>query len=130
MSVLLGLCVYFPRMSSLGLLSQTSIRYLSSLPYAVFKVRFDRYSDQSPDSSSLFLRNLIADLSAFFSFNPGSLLSSHTVSSAVLSAAQVLTIVFGMGTGVTPERIVTKNGEYEIRTRDLLLARQALSHLS
>ena len=54
----------FPRMSSLGLLSQTSIRYLSSLPYAVFKVRFDRYSDQSPDSSSLFLRNLIADLSA------------------------------------------------------------------
>ena len=35
-----------------------------------------------------------------------------------------------MGTGVTPERIVTKNGEYEIRTRDLLLARQVLSQLS
>ena len=35
-----------------------------------------------------------------------------------------------MGTGVTPERIVTKSGEYEIRTRDLLLARQVLSQLS
>ena len=39
----------------------------------------------------------------------GSHLLSHTVSSAVPSAAQVLTIVFGMGTGVSPERIATGN---------------------
>ena len=36
---------------------------------------------------------------------PGSHLLSHAVSSIVPSAAQVLTIVFGMGTGVSPERI-------------------------
>ena len=40
---------------------------------------------------------------------PGSHLLSHTVSSAVPSAVQGLTIVFGMGTGVSPERITTRN---------------------
>ena len=46
------------------------------------------------------------------SYNPkglGSHLSSHAVSSIVFSAAQVLTNVFGMGTGVTPVRIATGN---------------------
>ena len=42
----------------------------------------------------------------FFCF--GGHLLSHTVSSAVPSAAQVLTIVFGMGTGVSHKRIATK----------------------
>ena len=43
------------------------------------------------------------------SFNRfGSHLLSHTVSSAVSSAAWVLTIVFGMGTGVSPKRIATE----------------------
>ena len=37
----------------------------------------------------------------------GTHLSSQTVSSLVFSAAQVLTIVFEMGTGVAPERIDT-----------------------
>ena len=37
----------------------------------------------------------------------GSLLLSHTVSSAVPSAVQALTFVFGMRTGVSPERIAT-----------------------
>ena len=41
-------------------------------------------------------------------FKSGSHLSSHAVSSIVLSAAPVLTVVFGMGTGVTPERIATR----------------------
>ena len=44
---------------------------------------------------------------AFFSFGSGSHLSSHTVASIVLSAAHVLTVVFGMGTGVTHDRIDT-----------------------
>ena len=38
----------------------------------------------------------------------GSHLPSRTVSSAVLSAGQVLTVVFGMGTGVTPDRIAAR----------------------
>ena len=38
----------------------------------------------------------------------GSHLLSHAVSSIVPSAAQVLTIVFGMGTGVSPKRITTR----------------------
>ena len=43
-----------------------------------------------------------------FSFcNSGSHLLSHIVSNIVSSAAQVLTIVFGMRTGVSPERIAT-----------------------
>ena len=47
----------------------------------------------------------------FFSLNlfkgSGSHLLSHAVSSIVSSAASVLTIVFGMGTGVSPKRIAT-----------------------
>ena len=38
----------------------------------------------------------------------GSHLLSHIVSNAVSSAAWVLTIVFGMGTGVAPKRIATE----------------------
>ena len=44
----------------------------------------------------------------FFFYNSGSHLLSRTVSSKVPSAAYVLTIVFGMRTGVTHKRIVTK----------------------
>ena len=46
---------------------------------------------------------------AFFSFIFGGHLLSHAVSSIVPSAARVLTIVFGMGTGVSPGRIAAKN---------------------
>ena len=40
---------------------------------------------------------------------PGIHLSSHTVSSIVFSAAYGLTVVFGMGTGVSRKRIDTRN---------------------
>ena len=40
-------------------------------------------------------------------FKSGSHLLSHAVSSIVSSAASVLTVVFGMGTGVSPKRITT-----------------------
>ena len=46
--------------------------------------------------------------SLFYKFSGGRLLS-HTVSSAVPSAARALTVVFGMGTGVSPGRIATRN---------------------
>ena len=42
----------------------------------------------------------------------GGHLLSHAVSSIVPSAAQVLTIVFGMGTGVSPKRIATGSFEH------------------
>ena len=41
--------------------------------------------------------------------NSGSHLLSHIVSNAVPSAAAGLTVVFGMGTGVSPQRIATGN---------------------
>ena len=46
--------------------------------------------------------------------SPGSHLLSHTVSSIVSSAVRVLTIVFGMGTGVTPGRIAAGKSPYGV----------------
>ena len=43
-----------------------------------------------------------------FVFEPGTHLSSHIVSNIVFSAAHVLTVVFGMGTGVSHGRIGTR----------------------
>ena len=73
--------------------------------YAVFKVQL---SDRSAGhiSPEAFLNS---DHRQIPKKGSGSHLLSHTVSSAVPSAAQVLTIVFGMGTGVSPERIATGN---------------------
>ena len=45
---------------------------------------------------------------AFFFFKSGIHLLFHTVSSIVPSAAYVLTVVFGMGTGVPHKRINTR----------------------
>ena len=50
------------------------------------------------------------------SYNSGSHLLSHIVSNIVSSAAQVLTIVFGMRTGVSPERIATGSIEHLARS--------------
>ena len=44
----------------------------------------------------------------------GAHLLSHIVSNTVPSAAQVLTVVFGMGTGVSPKRIDTGNIGYRL----------------
>ena len=46
-------------------------------------------------------------LSSIFQIESGTHLLSHAVSSIVPSASWVLTIVFGMGTGVSPRRIAT-----------------------
>ena len=64
-------------------------------------MQFSRYIDclRSPSGPSL------EDLKK----RPGSHLLSHAVPSIVPSAAQGLTIVFGMGTGVSPGRIATGN---------------------
>ena len=54
-----------------------------------------------------FSRYIFYWLSLIVKFGAGSHLLSHTVSSAVPSAAYVLTVVFGMGTGVSHKRITT-----------------------
>jgi hypothetical protein len=56
--------------------------------------------------------------------NPGSHLLSHAVSGIVPSAGQGLTIVFGMGTGVTPGRIATGNFRY----RDIFFYRRYIGN--
>ena len=60
---------------------------------------------------------------SFFFFKFGGHLLSHTVTSAVPSAAWVLTIVFGMGTGVSPKRIATKRFRYVRSCRSFHLSR-------
>ena len=62
--------------------------------YAVFKVR-------------AFLSGLFPDRKVL-----GGHLLSHIVSNVVPSAARVLTIVFEMGTGVSPGRIATEMFRY------------------
>ena len=59
-----------------------------------------------------------------FLFWSGGHLLSHIVSNAVPSAAWVLTVVFGMGTGVSPKRIATRSrvlNEYKIYRRTNLV---------
>ena len=84
--------------------------------YAVFKVHA---------VSNSFIRNLMglsglepptsrlsgvrSNQLSYKPINPGILLLSHAVSSIVPSAACVLTVVFGMGTGVSHKRIDTRN---------------------
>ena len=56
----------------------------------------------------LLARQVLSQLS-YAPKKSGSHLLSHIVSNAVPSAAYVLTIVFGMGTGVSHKRITTGN---------------------
>ena len=83
-----------------------------------FNVQFSRFISSGTSVPSgdkgirtldpLLARQVLSQLS-YTPMNPGIHLSSHTVSSIVPSAARVLTIVFGMGTGVSPARIATRN---------------------
>ena len=56
-------------------------------------------------------------------FEPGTHLSSHIVSNIVFSAAKVLTVVFGMGTGVSHGRIGTRILQVDVLSAKLALAR-------
>ena len=59
-------------------------------------------------------RNQPHKCGADFFLESGNVLLSRAVSSQVPSATLVLTYVFGMGTGVSLKRIVTRNGVYLI----------------
>ena len=76
--------------------------------YAVFKVHIWLMFYQSSETLNLHLKSLITGKFSFSFFLSGAHLLSHTVSSAVPSADWVLTVVFGMGTGVSPNRIGTR----------------------
>ena len=84
----------------------------SFLQYSVFKVQRNgfltfqwRLRDSNSRPPACKAGALPAELSPLM--GSGSRLLSRTVSSAVPSAAPGLTFVFGMGTGVSPERIAT-----------------------
>ena len=83
------------------------LSYHRNLMSLFFKEKLSVCSFQGTSSTSVLPHLLVSQ--NFFK-RPGSHLLSHAVSSIVPSAAQVLTIVFGMGTGVSPERIATRKG--------------------
>ena len=64
----------------------------------------------------LLARQVLSQLS-YIPIWSGVHLLSHIVSNAVPSAACVLTVVFGMGTGVSHKRIATRKVEYLMSTR-------------
>ena len=74
--------------------------------YAVFKVQMGLSGLEPPTSR---LSGVRSNLLSYKPKDSGILLFSRAVSSIVSSAARVLTIVFGMGTGVSPARIGTNN---------------------
>ena len=62
----------------------------------------------------------ICSLSVFLK-DSGSHLLSHVVSNIVPSAVWVLTIVFGMRTGVSPRRIATGNFANSVVSADFIM---------
>ena len=55
------------------------------------------------------LSGVRSNLLSYKPIESGIRLLSHIVSNVVPSAAQALTVVFGMGTGVSPARIAASN---------------------
>ena len=80
-----------------------------SFQYSIFKVQGTSFDCVCSHQWAEVFLSYDHYISRSFFFGSGSHLSSHTVASIVLSAAHVLTVVFGMGTGVTHERIATGN---------------------
>ena len=108
-------------------MSPTSVSgsYLSSLDICskfhrclFFCIQFSRYwsakvsygygDGENRTLDPLLARQVLSQLS-YAPLKSGNHLLSHIVANIVSSAVQVLTIVFGMGTGVSPGRIVTGN---------------------
>ena len=89
--------------SFLGCLVSFVLKILYLFLYAIFKV----HQDASYKRCIFFIS--AAPFPGFLYKESGSHLLSHAVSSIVPSAAWGLTIVFGMGTGVSPRRIATGN---------------------
>ena len=81
----------------------------NQLSYKPILKSFDFSGDEEIRTlDPLLARQVLSQLS-YIPIWSGSHLLSHTVSSAVPSADWVLTVVFGMGTGVSHKRIDTRN---------------------
>ena len=65
--------------------------------------------DRTRTDNLLITSQLLCQLSHIGILDSGDHLLSQAASHQVPSTAQVLTVVFGMGTGVSPERIITGN---------------------
>ena len=77
----------------------------NQLSYKPILKSFDFSGDEEIRTlDPLLARQVLSQLS-YIPFDLAAHLLSHTVSSAVPSADWVLTVVFGMGTGVSPKRI-------------------------
>ena len=105
-----------PSVSLIPSLSVSLLRFRSDKAYLYIELFRVATSRSTAERDSLRSPGLCA-IKRFFTaklfqnhlMNSGSRLLCHTVSNAVPSAAQVLTVVFGMGTGVSPARIATGN---------------------
>ena len=96
--------------STIHVFSYSVVKVLVQMPYGIFDLQGRSSGDgEIRTHDPLLARQVLSQLSYTPIYNAGTRLPSRTVSSTVLSAAQVLTIVFGMGTGVTPARIGTSN---------------------
>ena len=81
----------------------------NQLSYKPILKSFDFSGDEEIRTlDPLLARQVLSQLS-YTPIESGTHLLSHTVSSIVPSAAWVLTIVFGMRTGVSPKRITTRS---------------------
>ena len=78
------------------------------VPQATFKLLSASGDGEIRTLDPLLARQVLSQLSYTPTKEPGSHLPSHAVSSIVLSAVWGLTVVFGMGTGVSPIRIATR----------------------
>ena len=87
----------------------------NQLSYKPILKSFDFSGDEEIRTlDPLLARQVLSQLSYIpFFWGSGSHLLSHTVSSAVPSASWVLTVVFGMGTGVSPRRIAAGSIRYQ-----------------
>ena len=94
------------------LLARQVLSQLSYTPTVLIEINIEvGLSGLEPPTSRLsgVRSNRLSYKPIYLFLKSGSHLSSHTVASIVLSAAYVLTVVFGMGTGVTHKRIATGN---------------------
>ena len=107
-------------MSCLSSLKQ--ILFYRDLTFYIYSMRFSRYILLTAEQSRHIRRSLLisnhCSVIALYIYQPkgllflkgsGTHLLSHAVPSVVSSAVRGLTIVFGMGTGVSPGRIGTRN---------------------
>ena len=132
-----GACAILPKASTPRFLSLSFVCAFHNLPpkayaffersfrcfvYAVFKVR--------RGSVAAFSLHALSFAACFEKNKPGGHLLSRTVSSAVPSADRVLTVVFGMGTGVSPGRIAARFFQHlRVRCARSLLPRCARGSL-